>query len=864
MFNNITNKNRLPLLLGTLFLYLTMINAFANTFGNISIDGNLDDWTMFDRINLPNNLPPYLATGHEIYGKFVNTPEATYLIAIKSTGPAIATNTTVWFNTDQNRSTGLESVGGAEYYLNVFVDSQPHLYNNSFAWIGGPLIHAYSADNKIIEIAIPASALSLMPNQAIDILVDINDSIFLPANYAIENYTIPGTVEVLPPRTDFNKRVGIVFGKASKNQFFGKKAYSQLFMAMQHQAMMAGISFEILTENDLTDVANIVNYDAIIFPYFAEIPNNIFVAVHDTLFKAIYHYNIGIITAGNFLTNDENGSPLPGDSYRYMKQLLGIGRVGGEGPVDISVKAVDVSHPVMKGYTTNELIFDNSQNWYSYFAPVSGQTVTVLANETVTGNNSGTYNAILASITGGRNVHFATVGLMGDGNLVWQALQWVIYDNKVPVGLKMGRYNSLFISRNDTDEAMQQDEVQIVHVPLYNLLVNWKRDYNFVGSFFIDIGNDPVNGEWTDWAISAPLFQDYIALGNEIGTHSWTHPNITNNLSPSEIEFEFNQSMNKISSKLNNKTWRDQAIRGSAVPGAPENVNTATEIIQYLDYLSGGFSSVGAGYPGAFGYLNPSSNKVYFSPDMTFDFTLIQYGVPVGNPPVPVPLTAAEAEIYWQNEYAYLTRHSSQPIIHWPWHDYAVTIAADPITGDGYTVDMFENTIAMAFNDDAEFVTSADVAQRIETFKDADLSISHNNNTITATVNAIDVGKFALQIAPHNGEIIENVSNWYAYNTDKVFLDNDGGTFVIQLGTTQDVVTRIIRLPMRAKLISLIGDGSNLNYSFKGEGTVRIVLNGTENQFNITGADSVSSLPDNIVEMKFDSFGTHTGNIIFK
>ncbi len=864
MFNQRTNQYSLPLLLGTLFLYLSTVNVFANTFGNINIDGDLNDWTLSDRINLPDNLPPYLATGPEIYGKFVNTPEATYVIALKSTGPAIGANTTVWFNTDQNRATGLQNVGGAEYYLNVVIDSQPHLYNQSFAWIGGPLVHAYSADHKILEVAIPASTLSLMPNQAIDILVDINDSIFLPADSSTGQYTIPGTVEVLPPRIDFNKRVGIVFGETSKNQFYDEKAYSQLFMAMQHQAMMAGISFDLLTENDLTDVANIVNYDALIFPYFAEIPNNILAAVHDTLFKAIYHYNIGIITAGDFLTNDENGTPLPGDSYRYMKQLLGIGRVDGEGPVDISVKAVDVTHPVMKGYTTNELIFDYSQNWYSYFTPVSGQAVTVLANETVTGNSSGTYNAILASITGGRNVHFASVGLMGDGNLVWQALQWVIYGNDIPVGLKMGRYNSLFVSRNDTDEAMQHDEVPIVHVPLYNLLVNWKRDYNFVGSFFIDIGNNPEIGEWTDWAVSAPLFKKYIALGNEIGTHSWTHPNVTDELTPSEIEFQFNQSMNEISSQLNNKTWRDETIRGSAVPGAPESVNTATEIVQYLNYLTGGFSSVHAGYPGAFGYLKPDSNKVYFSPDMTFDYTLIQYGVPVGNPPVPVPLTAAEAEVYWQNEYAYLTRHSSEPIIMWPWHDYGPTIAADPVNGDGYTVAMYENTIAMAFNDNAEFVTLADVTQRIETLRNADLSVSHNGNLITATVNATNVGKFALQIAPQNGEIIKNVNNWYAYNNDKVFLDNDGGTFVIQLGTTQDVVTHIARLPMRAKLISLNGDGTNLNYTFKGEGKVRIVLNGAESQFNITGADSVSSLPNNVVEMKFDSFGTHTGNITLK
>ena len=105
------------------------------------------------------------------------------------------------------------------------------------------------------------------------------------------------------------------------------------------------------------------------------------------------------------------------------------------------------------------------------------------------------------------------------------------------------------------------------------------------------------------------------------------------------------------------------------------------EISQYLDYLSGGYSGIGAGFPSAFGYLTPDSNEVYFSPNMFFDFTLISFGVPVGNPPVAVPLTAEEAEALWRDQYAELKAHASQPIIHWPWHDYGTNDRGRPRYG---------------------------------------------------------------------------------------------------------------------------------------------------------------------------------------
>ncbi len=856
----------------------TLAHAFlpeavqANTgthYQNIIIDGDLSDWSINDRINLPLDRPPYLATGDEFYGKYVTTPEPTYIIALKSTGPALGPNTTFWLNTDQDSATGhlvWGLYGGAEYFVNIYTDSTPHLYSSNFEWVTGALDHAYSTDQKILEIAIPASALgSISTSQSIDLLGDINDSVFLfPQDYADGGqFTLQGSTPALPPRTDFSKRVGIIYSETTKNNFFNDKSYSQLFMALQHQAMMAGITFELLEENNLLDINNLVNFDALIFPFFADIQSTNRKQIHDNLYQAIYHYGIGIITAGDWITNDEAGNSLSADAYMNMKQLLGITRVNGEGPVNIDLSAQAISHPAMKGYSSNELIISYENGWYSYFQGVPGQPVDSLAIQTVTGNFAGSYPAVLASTTGGRNVHFATLGYMADTNLVWQALQWVVYGNQTPVGLKISRANNVFVSRNDMDQSKLYDEVPNVHIPLLNLLQNWKQNYNFVGSYFINIGNDPAAGQWTDWGVSGPLFRDYIALDNEIGTHSWTHPLFTDQLTASDIEFEFNQSINEIDINLN-PTWRNQSIRGGAVPGAPENLNTATQIIQHLDYLSGGYSGFGAGYPSAIGYLTPVSNKVYFSPNMTFDFTLIEYGIPTGNPPVPVPLTAQEAEQYWANEFNSLTRHASQPIIHWPWHDYGPTTSSDPISGDGYNVEMFENTIALAYNAGSEFTTSIDVAQRINSFRNSSITVNSSGSVITANVSGNQLGKFSVAVNPPSGQVIKSVNNWYAYNTNRLFLDETGGTFSIQLGTSADSVTHITSLPMRSNLISVSGDGTNLDFMFEGEGKVKLVLNQNPNNFVITGPSSITALANNAVELMFDSFGTYNVSITLR
>ena len=65
---------------------------------------------------------------------------------------------------------------------------------------------------------------------------------------------------------------------------------------------------------------------------------------------------------------------------------------------------------------------------------------------------------------------------------------------------------------------------------------------------------------------------------------------------------------------------------------------------------------------------------------------------------------------------------------------------------------------------------------------------------------------------------------WYAYDNDSVFMDSDGGTYVIKLGPTPVDVTHITALPSRAQLLSATGNGINLDFSINGDGNIFVDL----------------------------------------
>jgi Ca2+-binding RTX toxin-like protein len=104
------------------------------------------------------------------------------------------------------------------------------------------------------------------------------------------------------------------------------------------------------------------------------------------------------------------------------------------------------------------------------------------------------------------------------------------------------------------------------------------------------------------------------------------------------------------------------------------------------------------------------------------------------------------------------------------------------------------------------------------------------------------------------------VEDWYACDGNKVFLATNGRTsFEVTLGNQEADVTRIAELPMRAELLQANGDGSDLPFSFRGNGDVVIDLKSGGGAV-ATGADT-GTMNGGLLTLNFNSPGTQTENV---
>ncbi len=651
--------------------------------------------------------------------------------------------------------------------------------------------------------------------------------VFLLTGCGVDNNTnAPGFESALVQVPLKDRRIAIVHSQTSKAGFYDPFAYNQLFASVQHQSMMAGIPFDLLDEAGLASTANLLDYDLIVIPSFTRVNAADRAAIKTRLLQA-QENGVGLIASGEFLSLMPDGSAFA-DYSSAMVEVLGVEPTEFLSGVAASVRVANNTHPVSKVYQPDEELTAYEQIWFGHFTAVEGEQSTPL---TLIRSGAATYNGAQIIDRASRVVHFANEEVMADNNLLWRVIQWMVYGDVAPVSLQVSRSDHVFLARNDMDQAMIAAELAQTEIPLLEIIKEWKRDYNFVGSYYIDIGNNPAAGEYTDWGVSAPLYQQYIALGNEIGTHSWTHPHHTSDLTAEELKFEFQDSAAEIATQMG------VPVAGAAVPGNSESLFVVETLNPWLDYLSGRSGTVGSGYPGAFGFLEPQHDMMYFSLNLSPDFGLIDFQ----------NYTPAQAKVIWKSEIDNALKHAQRPIVHWLWHDYGPTTQ----TAAGlYTKDMFTDTIAYAKDLGAEFTTVDDMHKRIRTFAGANLTVG-SSNVINASVTAAGVGQFALKVA--DDVQIKKVENWYAYDDAQVFLPEDGGQFEISLGPVADAVTHITQLPMRARLITLTGDGNQLSFSMQGEGEVTIELSeGMKQNVSVTGADSFTE-NEGVLTLRFNS-----------
>lgn len=866
------------------------------TVGSITLDGSFSDWTAANSVATPGNTVP----GYDIFGALVNDPATAakyFVIGINGAagGVPFANFTNIYLNTDQSTATGYNlswapNAVGAEYFVqlnNTSGTMQAYLYATSSSGTatllngGAPIPLGISSDGKGLEIAISQALLTPAGGTAPQVVgFDVlNGGTGLPTAFANQpQYTItdPASLAAVDHSV---KKIAIVWSDTTFKNYFSlpgvansdaqKTAYADLFMAVQHQAQAAGVSFDVLTEADLTNVAKMAQYSAIVFPNMEYVQASQATAIQSALHHVVYDYHVPIITSGNFMTTTEAGVSL---GYGAMQDLLNLthnpaanGFGSGQYYVTPDATALANHNQVVSGYASGQHIGGASglfatdtpgyynTGWDSYVGFTSAAAATTVANINLGGPatvNPAQLAGVVETTTGGTNVHFATAGIMADSNILQHAMQAAVFGNGPALTLDMTRSAGLVAARIDMDQSQFRSDVSPVDannnpVPgiydsLIPILQSWKSQYNFVGSFFINVGDQPnaADPQTTNWAVSNAYYKAILAMGSEIGSHSMTHlinpppggapildanGNVliangntenTNTLTTSgglngnpnwTFAYEFGQSNAAINTGIG------ITVAGAAVPGMPETIATSQNILPYYlsangltGYVSGGWTGVGSGYPNAFGYMTPANmpgangagGSIYLAPNMTFDFTELEFQKK--------PLQQALQD--WITQFQELSSNSATPTLIWPFHDYGATAWSFDGTPSPYSTAMFTAFIAYASGYDVtfdasgnpvissapvrpgyEFVTAEDLASRIAAqqrvvIKETPSATDPNVISVSVTPGVVgdDLGKMALNVT--NGSAAAPVIHDTGSGTAGWYAYNSTSLFVAKTG----------------------------------------------------------------------------------
>lgn len=607
-------------------------------------------------------------------------------------------------------------------------------------------------------------------------------------------------------------KVGILYSKKSEDYFGYPFEFRQLYTAVQSQALQAGVPFDLLVESDLADMEKLRSYRAIIIPALQVVDPDKVSLYRNNIKSLLQDDGVSLIAADAFFSYNPSGEYQENDTQLAMDEIFGL-RFRSFGDIeDVTLSASGSSHPALALVESPDTLAEYNSTFFQEFLPVNDYQTDFIAGFNIQNEEK---IVIQSGARGnGKYVHFSDTIKMVDSKILWAAIKWAISETGTAqenIHLSMTRENGLFIPRNDMDLSRFLTAVTTVEVPLLSYLNQWKESYNFKGSFYINIGNNQQLGEFTDWDLSGPLYNDYISIGNEIGTHSYTHPRDTKLLSISELEFEFSQSQIEISNELGN------TVRGTGIPGEDENLYVYDNIKSYFDYISGHtlYSESEHIQSLGIGFLTPEEETVYFSLNMTPDFVLGDI----------LQLDLDQFSQTWINEFDQQSLNMRQPVLHWLWHDYGLI---NPNNSPNYGPKPFEDIVAYAAGAGFEFITLEDYTDRFKAFKSSNVSVDYvGSDQMEIEVQGNDLGGLTIELPV--GKNITSAGGHYAYNSNQLFLPSDGGLFSLTTNQSPENVSRIISLDSGFELISITGDGTILDFTINGQGRVSMEFNSNVN-----------------------------------
>ncbi len=486
-----------------------------------------------------------------------------------------------------------------------------------------------------------------------------------------------------------NTRAGVAFSETTYDAMKSLDAakgieYIDIVTSAQHELLMAGIPFDILSDEDLSDPDVLKRYDAIILPSLSNVESSKRDPVIAALESAVRDEGIGIVASGDLLTMSETNQPYTYPAGQSPLNRIMNAAVSASQQASVSVRAADHSHPSAWRYTQDQVVF--SSEWIA-FSSVDAYNRS--AQYSLPFQASGVGAALASAVGKGRAFYIGSSPIASQSALYRDGALWVMYGSDPHLGIKMTDKNAIFTNRVDADVSYDTAQT-IAAISNYRSL---SSTYNLKGGWYIVTRHSDTSP--VSWEQLRSHYNALISDGHEIGSHSVTHPGDINLLDDAGILHEMQASREEIGGQLGID------VKGFATPGDQPTDIRVWRIADQAGYKY--YSPYQEEYYKGLGLIGKGIPLVSLKANMISDYEIAwEYN-----------LTDEQAIAQWISEYDRYYDQGDGIMIFVMFHDYLLDEKPQ----------IYQGLAQHVASTDYESITPADLADRFNAWMKQDFKV---------------------------------------------------------------------------------------------------------------------------------------------
>ncbi|MHA1754834.1 MAG: hypothetical protein ACTSYR_04890 [Candidatus Odinarchaeia archaeon] len=631
------------------------------------------------------------------------------------------------------------------------------------------------------------------------------------------------------------KPIGIVYSNLSI--FMKQQVYDSYnsnvpvilpFYTIESFTYMSGLKFEVIPEDNVTNVAVLQNYSCIIIP-----ENQHMYSVNRSTITNIYRQYLenggNIIGFGSIGFKNESDQ-LYSNYDLVLESLFNVkynGFIASDEYTNYYVESID--SPITMDYQ-NRTIFGN----FTYFDDEvigvdlftvndsSIRTFSFLNIRNMTTDETITQWGFASEIGSGRSVYFyiydlGTTKWINQLTIILRAIQWCVFRNNPPVGLQMTPGRLIWMLTIDQDWAFVTENTTSALRKLIDLADKYHFTFGWaiIAQGPVDLNDTPYG--YINWTACKPLFLEAYSKGHDLASHSVTHiywdqvavteQRALNELNLSKIYLEGNLSL---------------PIDGLQVwgPGVWYGRYNASKFIVYS-----GYKYVTELYIDDFPYM--MGKEFYFSNTSSVDFNIklpvfFRQSLSDHNYFYTYGYTAQEAWNIEKEHYDKLYNIGHGMPYIFLWHDYSIDNDSRlPLLMNMLNYELWNKT-------DIYPCSPYELYHRLEAHDSINYNVTYSENSITLNFDLTQVPSEFQDYIAGLTFTIDNTSKaitqvlldgqpYYAFSENKIILPELSGTthtLSITLGDASPQYTRITHLTA-GSLLNMNSDSGRFSFTIK-------------------------------------------------